>query len=74
MIAILLISPIHKEVIFASFFFNCLMTRRMNFGQNIKLVNACFIYGILRILILQPTVHVLMQVFIRFLNVYSFTG
>jgi hypothetical protein len=73
MIAILLISPIYKEVAFGSFF-NCFMTRRMNFGQNIKLVNICFIYGILHILILQPTVHVLTQVFIRILNVCSFTG
>ena len=74
MIDILLISPIYKEVIFVSFF-NCPMTRKMNFGQKIKLVNTCFIYGgILYILILQPTVHVLTQVFIRILNVWSFTG
>jgi hypothetical protein len=61
MIAILLISPIYKEVTFACFF-NCFMARRMNFGQNIKLANTCFIYGILHILISQPTVHALMQV------------
>ena len=72
MITILLISPIYKEVAFASSF-NYLMTRKINFGQKFKLVNIDFIYGILHILILQPTVHVLTQVFIRILNVCSFT-
>jgi hypothetical protein len=71
---LLLVPPIYNAVIFASFF-NCLMTGRMNFGQNnIKLLNTCFIYGILYIFILQPTVHVLTQVFIRMPNVCSFTG
>jgi HKD family nuclease len=47
----------------------------MNFEQNIKLVDTCFVYGsILYILILQSTLHVLTQVLIRSLNVCSFTG
>jgi Na+-transporting NADH:ubiquinone oxidoreductase subunit NqrB len=70
---LLLVSPIYNEVIFASFF-NCLMTRIMSFRQNIKLLNTCFIYGILYILISQPTLNVLMQVFIRMLNVCNFTA
>ena len=70
MIAILLISPAYKDVTFACFF-NCLMTGRMNFEQNVKLVNTCFIYDVMHILILQPTVHVLLQIFIKTLNVCS---
>jgi hypothetical protein len=72
MIVILLISPIYKEIIFA-LFFDYLITR-MSFGQKIKLLNTCFVYDILYILILQPITHVLTQVFIRILNVCSFTG